>query len=352
MQNSRKIIINGKFLSQEITGVQRYAREILNYLDKIADRDIEIILAADGNAKDIPEFEKIKIKKIGVLSGNLWEQISLPAFVIKHGGICVNLCNMAPILTPHLVAVHDVSYKVNKRFFSYKFVVWYNFVFSLIMQRIKRIITVSEFSKSEIIREYPKISSGKITVTYNGWQHFEKYKIKELDVLRKYNLVKGNYYFSMSSMAKNKNFKWIAKAAKLDPEEIFAVSGAINEKIFGKTFDFEIPQNLKFLGYVCDSEAAELMRSCKAFIFPTFYEGFGIPPLEALSVGAKVIVSDASCMREIFGDTVYYIDPENPEINIENLLTKPTESADKVLNRYSWKRSAEILYREIKSLMG
>ena len=109
------------------------------------------------------------------------------------------------------------------------------------------------------------------------------------------------------------------------------------------SFDFEVPDNLKFLGYVSDEEAKTLMRDCKAFLFPTFYEGFGIPPLEALSTGAKVVVSDASCIREIFENSVYYIDPYNSDIDLKKLLDTPVESSEKILNKFSWRKSAEEL---------
>lgn len=337
----KAIVINGKFLSQKITGVQRYAREILHELDKLLTPDDNVILLADKKAYDIPSFRNINVQIKGGFTGNIWEQTTLPLYAIMHNAICVNLCNMAPILKPDIVVIHDVSYKVNKRFFSKKFALWYNFVFSLIIHRIKTIFTVSEFSKSEIVRCYG-ISPEKITVTYNGWQHFERIPAAT-DALQKYGLTPGDYYFAMSSMAPNKNFKWLAYAAKVNPDVIFAVSGAVNRKVFGDIFDFEIPDNLKFLGYVSDEESKELVSKCRAFIFPSFYEGFGLPPLEALSTGAKVVVSDRSCMHEIFGSCVYYISPDDPDVDIEKLISQSCDPTESLLCKYSWAKSAEII---------
>ena len=268
------IVVNGKFLSQNITGVQRYAREILLELDKISSDLPEIVLLTDKKSKNIPEFKNIKVAQYGKLTGNLWEQISLPIYAIKNKAFCVSLCNMAPIFKPDAVVIHDISFKVNKSFFSKSFVLWYNFVFSTIIKKIKIIFTVSEFSKNEICHYY-NISKNKIVVTYNGWQHFKRCE-PDRNALAKYGLVSGKYFFSMSSMAPNKNFMWIAKAAKNNPDTQFAISGAINKKVFGDIFDFEIPQNLSFLGYVSDEEAKELIAHCRAFLFPSFYEGFGI----------------------------------------------------------------------------
>lgn len=300
-----------------------------------------IVLFAERNAADIPKFKNIRVIKAGHLTGNLWEQISLPIYVLTHKSLCVNLCNMAPVLTPHIVVVHDVSFKVNKCFFSGAFTLWYNLVFSLIIGRIKQIVTVSEFSRKEICRAYKKPFSN-ITVTYNGWQHFDRIAFDE-NALDKFGLEKKQFYFAMSSMAPNKNFRWIAENARQNPDTIYAVSGSINKKVFGDIFDFDIPSNLKFLGYVSDSEAKTLMRECRAFLFPTLYEGFGIPPLEALCVGAEVVVSDASCMREIFGEYAHYIDPNDPSVNLSALLKRPCPPPTELFEKYSWKAGAEKL---------
>lgn len=345
--SKKVVIINGKFLSQKITGVQRYAREITLEIDELCNKG-EVILAVNKKAVNVPNYKNISVQKIGFFSDNLWEQISLPFFVLKNQAICINLCNMVPILTPHVCVIHDVSFKVNKKFFSKSFVFWYNFVFFTSMRRIKRIFTVSRFSAEEIAREYG-IDCNEIIVTYNGWQHMNKVSgnYSQKSALKLYGLEEEKYFFAMSSLAPNKNFKWIADAAKDNPDYIFAVSGVINTKVFGNALNFDVPPNLKFLGYVNDGEAKELMRYCRAFLFPTYYEGFGIPPLEALSVGTKTVVSDKSCMREIFGETVYYIDPDNPKVCFDELLSKPVGNAHLLLEKYSWKKSAGILWKTI-----
>lgn len=348
MKRRQCVVINGKFYSQTVTGVQRYAREMLLELDKIAQGLPKLIVLTDRNARDVPNFKNILVVKSKRFVGNLWEQVSLPLFAARKKAVCLSLCNMAPILKPDMVVIHDVSYKVNRHLFSFKFALWYNLVFSLIIKRIKLIITVSEFSRSEISRCY-NIDPEKITVTYNGWQHLSRiYGDKK--ALEKYSLTPRRYFFSMSSMAPNKNFQWIANAARFNPDSEFVVSGAVNDKVFGNIFNFEIPQNLKFVGYVSDEEAKELTANCRAFLFPSFYEGFGIPPLEAISCGAKAVVSDASCMREIFGEHVYYISPYKPDVDLSQLLSKPCPPADELLEKYSWEKSARILYNSIKSL--
>lgn len=341
----KKIIINGKFMSQTVTGVQRYAREILLELDKIVTKENNIEIIVNADAKNIPEYKNIVVKKIGRFTGNLWEQISLPLYVIKNRGVCVNLCNMMPILTPHIVVIHDVSFKAKPDFYSRKFRMWYDFVFKLCINRIRKIITDTEFSKSEIIKYYHVKKN--ITVIYCGWQHFKRIGFDE-NVLKRYSLSKNEYYFAMSSMSPNKNFRWIAEAAKNNPDSVFAVAGGVNLKVFGLNFSFDKPENLKLLGYVTDEEAKTLMRDCKAFLFPTFYEGFGIPPLEAVSAGVKhIIVSDTAVMREVFGESVIYVDPKIVPTDLNDLLKDNYIEREQILGKYSWISSSEKLSKII-----
>lgn len=178
----------------------------------------------------------------------------------------------------------------------------------------------------------------------NAWQHFERTGFDE-NTLTKYGLEKEKYYFSMSSFEPNKNFKWVAETAKRNPDIKFAVSGAINEKVFADGLGFERPENMLLLGYVSDAEAKMLMRDCAGFLFPTYYEGFGIPPLEALSAGAKrIVVADIPVMHEVFEDEVYYIDPDKYDYDLSQV---PECKSDKALYEYSWEKSARKLYDEV-----
>ena len=100
---------------------------------------------------------------------------------------------------------------------------------------------------------------------------------------------------------------------------------------------------MKLLGYVRDEEVKTLMRDCKAFLFPTFYEGFGIPPLEAMSTGCKdIFVSDTEIMHEIFEGKVKYVSPEVFNNNIDFSMQKANSYED-ILQKYSWKKSAKLL---------
>lgn len=339
----RKVIINGRFLTHRITGVERYAREILLELDKIIQPG-EVEMAIPPEVEEWQQYENIEVKKIGKLHGIMWEQITFLLYVLKLRAISLNLCNTAPLLSPGIVCIHDMKIKAKPEYFSKKFLMWYNLLFNNETKRAKKIITVSEFSKKEIIKYYG-VSQDRIVVIPNAWQHYERIGFDE-DTLRKYKLEKNKYYFAMGSMEPNKNFKWIAETAVANPDDIFAIAGVINEKVFSDGFGFKRPPNMILLGYVSDEEAKTLMRDCKAFLFPSIYEGFGIPPLEAMSAGCKkIVVSDTEVMHEIFGDHVSFISMSNSQIDIIN--AQSCDNYIDVLQQYTWGKSARALYKEL-----
>lgn len=359
------IIINGRFLVHRITGVERYAREIIGELDRIANPG-EFELAVPPEVEERPTYENISVVPIGGLRNRLWEHLSFPRYVREHGAVSLNLCNVAPLPDPGIVCIHDMKIQARPGDFSRGFLAWYRLLFWNETKRAKLILTVSEFSKKEICKYY-QVDPERILVIPNGWQHFERVPYDE-GALAKYGLVKGKYCFSLSSMEPNKNFKWIAEAARNHPEEIFAVAGSVNETVFAGGPGFERPENMKLLGYISDGEARTLMRDCRAFLFPTFYEGFGIPPLEAMAAGCRqVVVSDTEVMHEVFGSAVRYIDPTKPSAppgsgnSGEGLSSLPEHGPDEtgtpqepgfneafVLSRYSWAGSARKLYDNLK----
>ena len=90
------------------------------------------------------------------------------------------------------------------------------------------------------------------------------------------------------------------------------------------------------------------MQNCRAFLHPAVFEGFGIPPLEALSLGAQVAVSNASCLPELYGNTVRYFDPYDYDVDLDELMSRPVEPPQAVLQKYSWPVTAAFWLEEIR----
>lgn len=340
---SYRYCINGRFLARQITGVDRYAREIVRELDSLLQPGLACLVVPNNACIDDQfHLENINIVRVGRRSGHLWEQLDFAKYVRKENSLAINLCNTAPLFNPGIVTIHDMNVRVNPNFYSKKFVSCYKVMFGFLTKNAKAILTDSFFSQSQIERYYPA-SLGKMKIVPCSWQHIEYYKADPsvLDVL---GLKENDYYFAMSSLAPNKNLRWIVETARLNPDETFVVAGGINTKVFGEN---NIPEaeNVIYAGYVTDEEAKGLMAGCKAFLYPTFYEGFGLPPMEALASGARyVVVSDTNVMHEVYGDSVSYIDPSKPEVCLEAKLSPEFKIPSNILlKKYSWRKSAEMI---------
>lgn len=346
----KNIVFNGQFLARRMTGQERFAYETILELDKIVGKG-KVELIVPPNAKNVPNLNNIDIVKTGKLKGAAWEQIDFGFYTIKHHALSINLCSVMPIVNPGIICIHDLSYKVNPQYFRNVYgklsQIWHKIFFHLAWRFSPIVYTVSNYSKQQMIDIY-KVQPDKIHVIENGWQHFQKVTEDETVFDKHKNLEKNHYYFMLGSLAPNKNIEWIFEVADKHPNEMFAIAG--NVVSYGNNYKSKKTKNVELLGFVSDGEVKALMKHCKAFVFPSKFEGFGIPPLEALSVGAKIIVSGSSCLPEIYENAAVYIDPNNTDVDLEALLSTPTSGEKEVLEKYSFKHTAEKIFSDMCDL--
>ena len=347
------IVVNARFLTQSVTGVQRFAMEICLKLKDSMD-NIEFVTPSNVMQQEV--FNALDAKIVGKRHGHLWEQIDLPQYLRKKGNpLLINLANTAPLFYKNkVVTIHDVAYKVFPQTYPKSFLMFYSFIIPRLLHGAKHVITVSEFSKSEICKFYGVLND-KVSVVYNAVS--ERFTPKPT--------VDGQRYFlAVSSMNYRKNFIYIleafAKYQKQGGKEALYIIGDLKNKSF-KEIDLSQYKNnkqIKFLGRVSDEDLIAYYSNALAFIYPSFYEGFGIPPLEAQACGCPAICADASCLPEIFGDSVLYCNPYHASSLVEvmeilasdtNLCQSQIEEGKKNLSRYSWQKSAEQLMNVIKT---
>ena len=349
----KKMVIDGRHLTGTVRGgVQRYLSEILAELDKIAEPgEYEILIPEKTDI--LSEYTHIGVVKYGKLQGLLWEQICLPLYLWKKRLYGVFPCTIVPILYPRGIAVlHDVMMakqpELGDSFSSSAARKLLLLNYKIAAGHADIVCTVSEHSKKDISELYGT-ELDKICVIGNAWQHIRRIGTDD-SWMKKYPQMKeGEYYFSLSANRKQKNFKWIYEMAKRHPDAVFAMAGTQEE--WQREQEYEAP-NIIHMGYLSDEAVKSCMRHCKAFLFPSLYEGFGIPPMEALAVGAKIVVARTSCLPEIYKDSAYYIDPYCYDYDLEQLLNGTTAPEDAVLSRFSWELSARKLHEVCRRLLS
>ncbi len=349
--------VNGHFLCRGLTGIERFSIEVLKELDKIVPEGFLAILIPN-NSPIIPDFKRIKVVKSSKKLTSFWKwtHFTFSGYTKKHGSIGICFANESPVFAPGISFLHDIYCKLySKDFKTIKEKLrslYSRFMYRLITRHALHIFTVSNFIREQISRTY-KVSPDLITVVPNGWDHFKDIKADE-SVFESFPQLKpGNYYFTLGSLQKRKNLKWILEYATKHPDDQFAISGMV---ITGMKSN-EINQlkklaNVFLLGYVSDGRVKALMQNCKAFVFPSLYEGFGIPPLEALSVGAKIVISNAASLPEIYRNSAYYIDPYNSNVSLTEILQAQVESPEEILNEYTYKNAAKIFFEELLKIQN
>jgi len=347
------VFINGRFLTQRITGVQRYALEALLALDRRVAAGAEgsdlrcVVLAPPGTTS--PLLSAIEFREVGHLRGNAWEQLSLPR--ATRGHLLFSFSATGPLLKRRqIVTVHDAAVYAVPQAFSFSFRSWYKLLLGQLAPRVPLVLTVSDFSKAEVSRHFG-FDAGKIRVTTEGFQHILR-QTPDTRVLDKHRLRPKRYVLAVSSHTPNKNFGLIVEAVKRlrDPDFEVVVAGGFNSRVFGAAQLPSLPF-VRCVGYVTDAELRALYEHAALFVYPSLYEGFGIPAIEAMACGCPVVASNAASVPEVCGDAAVYVSPHDAGAlarAISRLMTDEPErerlsrAGMAWVQRYTWDESARL----------
>ena len=301
---AKKVVIDGYCIKTEkFNGAQRYATEILLELDKlVSDTRYELLIRP--RYKDLIHLRNIKKVEIEAENKTLW-RIKTFLYLVKNNALYVHFENGITLWKKSIITLHDIYafYSVCNNSWIYHIKMKSKAIIDAIVA--EHIVTVSEFSKQTMLAKLP-IKQEKISVIYNGWQHLKKLESDE-SILKKINVVPKSFYFFLG--------------------------------------------RLIYTGFISDSEIKALYQNCKAFLFPSLMEGFGIPPMEALYNGAPIIISNTSSLPEVYEDCAHYIDPMKYDYCLDDLLKGSVASSKKILDKYSWEKSAKKWHELIEGYM-
>lgn len=350
-----KIYINGKFFGQRTTGTQRYARELLNQFDKLLSREeyrnLAVEVLVPSSTGPITSYETLKVRTVGLLRGTRWEQIELPLHC--KGQLLFTLSGGAPLMHPrNVVMLHDAAVVAAPSGYSAAYRLWHGAVCRRMAHQAEHIFTNSNFSLGEIVKWYGA-PRDRITVTYLGSDHFSRLEA-DSSVLGRLD-IKGKYVLAVSSHNPNKNFNRVQEAiARLGQAGVqLVIAGAPDSKVYREGLRFG--ENVRLLGYVSDAELKALYENAACFVFASLYEGFGLPPLEALSTGCPIVVSRTASLPELFERVAFFCDPHDPADiagAVQRAIQTPPRASDLKLfaKAFTWERCARETLEVLKSL--
>jgi len=347
------ILINARFLSQPITGVQRYGIEISR---AIKNKYSSYRFIAPRNIINTEVADYLRPEIYSHLSGHFWEQLELP--LKARGNLIINLCNTGPAFYKNqVVTIHDTAVFAAPSGYSKAFLMWYRYLLPRLCHNSRLIVTVSDFSKFELVK-YCGAVSQNIAVVPNGINHIDCIKHCP-NTLQKFQLGSRPFVLGVGSLHPNKNLGMFIKIADVlaDKNIDFVVAGGGNSQVFANNYLGN--GKVRFLGYVTDGELKSLYQNAACFVFPSLYEGFGIPPLEAMRCGCPVVASNVASLPEVCGDAALFASPDSPDMFIRqvkkvlssvSLRNELIERGRLRSNYFTWENSARKLVNALSTL--
>lgn len=340
-----KVAINGRFHAHRPTGMQRYA------------------LAVSERLGGLAECVKPPVALKG-MAGHLWEQTVLPVSAANR--LLWSPNNTGPIaFRRHVITIHDLIPLEHPEWFNPRFSGWYRWLMPRLARRLAHVVAVSEFT-SRRIQEVLGLPASRITVVPNGVD--ETYRPRaaaEIATVReRLGLDEGAYLLYVGSLEPRKNLAGLMRAWRIAlrglPEDVrLVVAGATGRgAVFSNAQIGEVPPRVHFTGYVAEGDLPALYSGATAVVYPSLYEGFGLPVLEAMASGAPVITSSTTSLPEVGGSAACYVDPADPS-SIAAAIAKVV--ADRALRErmraggleraalFSWNRCAAETWRVLEA---
>ena len=328
-----EIVVNGRFLSRRITGVERHGREILSLI---------------GSRCRVEEMRRNGI------TGHAWEQFILPAR-LTSSSVLWSPANTGPLMVPNqALTIHDLSPLEHPEFFIKSFSMWYRLFLPVLVKQVRAIFTPSRYVQRKVMERF---GIENVIVTPNGVNTAcffpgARHRLQGLP---------HRYILFVGSLQPRKNLQTLLKAwaeiRDIEPNLWLVIAGDRGSVFEQKTLTSH--ERVLYLGYVADSDLPGLYAKAILFVLPSVDEGFGLPALEAMACGTPVIVSDGGALPEVVGDAALIFQSCDPA-NLASLICACLKDDDltasliaRGLERiagFPWQHSAERIWNTLREI--
>lgn len=364
--------IDARFAVHNRRGIGNYSLKLIWNLAEIDSENQYILyIDKDDTEKVLPDKPNFCIKKLTPANYLVWEQFSLP-FQSQKDNLDILHClgNTAPIKLSSRIklisSIMDVMYLKDNTvlpqscsMYQRMGRIYRKFIVPRTVDNLSKVITISHFSKSDILNHLKALRDEDVAVTYlaaNEWFKPRKDEIGFECIKKKYNIYK-DFIFSLGASDPRKNTDRVIRTflklkAQHSISEQLVISGLPNwetTSFYKMVQNSEFKNDIVFLDFVTEDDLVCLYNYAKVFLYPSLYEGFGLPPLEAMSCGVPVITSNTTSIPEIVGDAAILINPHDDEelkdalllmLHDEKIRSDYIERGFNQVKKFSWSRMA------------
>ena len=351
-----KVLLNGSMYSKKTAGVGIWIKEGYKKLveQNMLTANAVIYtyssegLSEKGTIKNIklPRLLEAALRKTLSLHRIIWNVFFLPRIARKYNLVFSFSSHGSPFIKNQIITIHDLICMAfpsqhKTQFFYFKYIM------PSIIKSCKKIVTVSEYTKSEVIKYY-KVDPEKIQVINSAADHIKKvssFEISEEEQQIVQNIANKKFFLTVGASYKHKNIERLIAAMKsLKNDDILVIVGSPNA-YYNSLKEEYADEKIYFLSYVSLSLLGYLYANCVANVYVSLYEGMGLPPYEAAVYNTVTIASNVTAIPEIYGDAVFYVNPESTGQIANALRLFSNNEVDKkkytslfpaLLQKYTW----------------
>jgi glycosyltransferase involved in cell wall biosynthesis len=358
-------------------GIGTYVRNVVRHLARLDSETTYFLLCMPGDEATLRDLAENFVPVVETSPGyGLREHVSIPRKLARLGADLLHSPHyVLPLLcrTPSVVTIHDCIHLLFPDYLPSRMAWHYaRFMIGSAVRRSAIVLTVSEASRRDILRFFPRADAERVLVVPNAIDSaiLDDPGPEEMERVRERYQIRGRFLLYAGNIKPHKNIERLISAFGLlrkDPRhsdlKLLIIGDEITRyaSLRHRVEQAGVRQEVRFFGFVPDRTLAALYRLASVFVFPSLYEGFGLPPLEAMACGTPVVTSRLSSLPEVVGDAATLVDPySDADIarGIDEVLTDHELRASLVARgraqarRFSWERSARAVHAAYLRAVG